>query len=545
MKQRYSRGDEVGAGLITTREQWDSIPSADYDVLKGGPLIRQRTGLAPLGAGADWHMRFEIQHLRLSELALDLDRNDLVIGQGVTRFVDNVLQGGPRVEPKTGNDEVDSILRDGWQEWCGDKYQCHFLQTQNWSEMRETSLRAAIVQGDMFQVMMSNNSADLMESHRARKPLNTTRNVVFGILKDESNRPRQVWFTKENIQPTQQLNNVSATNPVDIRDSEDFEQVMHLVQGLRATQTRGVTKFACMFKAATLHDDTLFAQLVNHQVQSCITLLRQQPPAINGLPSPETGTAGDVEIADDDEGQRIIQKLAPGLEIAGKPGEIISAFTPQMAGVQFWTFERVILMFLAINLNVPLPVLLLDASEGNFANMRGILMQARITWQKWQRWQVDHQERPTYFWRVRALLEERSPRGERLRALVSKGDVNLYQQVWHLPEWEYIDPLKDVSAGALELATGQSSPRRVAARQQVDFNHLAREIVDDRGMLMELAVLKAFELNQKLAKQLEGQNPIPWEVLAPMGLPNGVTMQIGAGAGGGGESDSKTNSSGK
>lgn len=523
-------------GIVRTREQYDMVPSADYDALRSGPLVRERYGLAPLGAGADWHLRFELQHLRFAELARDVRRNDPFVGQGISRFLDNVLQGGPTVDPQSGSDEVDSILKDGWVEWCEEKMLCHALQTMNWSQMRRVTVDSMITDGDIFQVMLNDDSADLMESHRARKPTNTVKNVVFGILKDDRGRPQQVWFTKENIQPAMQLNNVGATRPTPIRDVDGFEQVMHILDRQRATQTRGVTKFAPIFKPITLIDDTIYAQLVKEQIQSCWTILRQRGQGDSNGP-PQLGTAGDVSIDDDGPTQRLLQDIYPGMEVRGNAGEILSAFSPQVAGADFINFSMLILAMLAVNLDMPLAVFLLDASKGNFANMRGVIMQARLAWQRYQRLQIDCQERPTYRWRVRALIMEPSKRGRRLRELLGvnpgiegwlprllDGPIQPFKHSWHLPEWEYIEPMKDVSAAALELATGQSSPRRIANRFQVDWKHLATEYVDDRLYQAEYAFQQAKQCNERNP----GMN-LDWHLLCPIGLPNGVTMQINSG----------------
>jgi capsid protein len=514
-------------GVIRSRDEYNSVPSADYDALRGGPLVRQRTGLAPLGSGADWHLRYEIQHLRLAELARDVRRNDMFVGQGVSRLVDNILQGGPTVDPQTGNDEANSILLDGWQEWGEEKTLCHSLQTMNWSQMRRVSLDSMIVDGDIFQVMQQDGSANLLESHRVRKPQNTVRNVVFGILKDDQGRPQEVWFTLENLQPAQQLNNVGATRPIPIRDAEGYEQVMQIVDRVRATQTRGVTKFAPIFKPTTLIDDTVYAQLVKEQVQSCITFLRERPQT-SGVQI-EAGTAGEAQVITGDSSYaRLLQNLFPGLEIAGNPGELLKAFVPAVAGADFINFSMLILCILAVNLDTPIEVFLLDSSRGNFASMRANMMQARLAWQRFQRLQIDCQERPTYLWRVRALYEERSKRGARLRYLCETDkSIDLRRHNWHLPEWEYLDPLKDVTAGAMELATGQTSPRRLANRLQVPWSQLAREIPEDRLMLAKNAALAARAFNDEF--KADGFTA-DWTWFAPQALPTGVTMQINAGA---------------
>lgn len=536
-----SRRNIESTGLIRSRDEYDGIPSADYEALRSGPLVRQRNGLAPLGSGADWHLRFEIQHLRFGELARDVRRNDPFVGQGVSRLLDNVLQGGPTVDPCTGNTDVNNILKEGWEKWCSDKMLCHALQTMNWAQMRRVSMDDMITVGDIFTVMVNDDSADLMEAHRARKPQNTVKNVVFGILKDDRGRPQQVWFTKENIQPAMQLNNVGATRPTPIRDEDGFEQVMHLIDRQRATQTRGVTKFAPIFKPITLIDDTVYAQLVKEQIQSCFVILRERPQTDGNGPT-QLGTAGNASIKDDGPSQRLLQEIFPGMESRGNPGETLKAFTPQVAGADFINFSMVILGMLAVNLDMPLAVFLLDASKGNFANMRGVIMQARLAWQRLQRLQIDCQERPAYLWRVRSMIFERSRRGDQLRKLLGLtwsrlsspqwmkdlefADVNPFKHHWHLPEWEYIDPLKDISAGALELSSGQSSPRRVANRQQVAWSALSSEIVEDRGILAEKAILKAIELNTKYPDLSGMGGAVDWHLFYPVAMSQGVTTQI-------------------
>jgi hypothetical protein len=140
------------------------------------------------------------------------------------------------------------------------------------------------------------------------------------------------------------------------------------------------------------------------------------------------------------------------------------------------------------------------------------------------------------------MIFERSRRGDQLRKLLGLtwsrlsspqwmkdlefADVNPFKHHWHLPEWEYIDPLKDISAGALELSSGQSSPRRVANRQQVAWSALSSEIVEDRGILAEKAILKAIELNTKYPDLSGMGGAVDWHLFYPVAMSQGVTTQI-------------------
>jgi capsid protein len=493
---------------------------ADYDFAKSDVVRRKRTGLAAMGAGADYHFRTESQVLHFMELARDVDRNDMVVGQAVDRLVNNVVQGGFPLDPQTGDDEADEILQESWDEWTGDKRLCDFNQTSNWHEKRQMALRSMLVDGDIFKILTNRGSVESVEGHRARTPTGTRRNVVFGILKDSDNIPRQVWFTKEDIHPLQRVNLVNQIQPYDFYDENGHPQVLHLLRRKRPSFTRGITAFAPIFTAAGLHDDIQFAELVKQQVQSCIAFLREQPLA-DPTPGFTPGTAGEVELRQTEHAVRLLQHLFPGMEITGKPGEKLQAFSPNAGGVNFISHSHLILTFIAINLDMPVHVLLLDPSQTNFSGWRGAIDQARIKWRELQRWLIDSLDSPTYLWKVREWLAENSERGMRLRAAVKRG-AKLRRFVFHPPGFAYIEPLKDTQADALEIKSNLSSPRRVLGRKQLDWFRVSRETVEDNAYLIRRAKEEAMKINE----EFKDDQPVHWQQLVGMALPQGITMKI-------------------
>lgn len=490
---------------------------SDYEFTKSDVVRRKRTGLAPMGASADWHIRFEYQYLHAMELARDVDRNDIVVGQGIDRVVANIVQSGFPVDPQTGNDEANQILSDKWLAWSQNKRLCHFGQTSDFSEIEKLVLRSVIVDGDMFVIPTDRGSLETIEGHRCRRPNGTQRNVVFGILKDEDGVPQEAWFTRENIQPMQQLNLVSEIKPYKIWDADGNLQLFHLVRRRRVSQTRGITQLAPIFTACGLHDDIQFAALVKQQVATCIAFLREKPLE-SQLPP---GTMGETELRANPHSVRLLQNIFPGMEVTGNPGEKLLAFSPNVGGSDFLSHSRLILTFISINLDTPLHIMLLDPKDGNFSGQRGITDQARLKWREIQKWLISGLHRPTYEWKVREWLQENSKDGRRLRAARDAGAA-MFSHIWHPPGWSYIEPLKDAQADALEVGSNLNSPRRVLGRKQLDWGRITTETVEDLGSFIRKAKKMAAEINA----EFDDDQPVHWRELMASPLPQGISMAI-------------------
>jgi capsid protein len=143
---------------------------ADYDMAKESRFRRRLTGFSPMGSGADYHYRSEADFLKMMELARAMDRNDVIIGQGVTRLVDNVIQGGMRIDPDTGDDGADAVLKAKWREWSENPDLCDAAGEMTFCEIAEKALRATVVDGDQLFIPLEAGQLQVMEAHRCRTP---------------------------------------------------------------------------------------------------------------------------------------------------------------------------------------------------------------------------------------------------------------------------------------------------------------------------------------------------------------------------------------
>ena len=65
---------------------------------------RRVIGVRPMGSGADFHYKSEAQYLKMMDRLRYIDRNDPIMGQGITGLIDIVLQDGLTVDPKTDDE---------------------------------------------------------------------------------------------------------------------------------------------------------------------------------------------------------------------------------------------------------------------------------------------------------------------------------------------------------------------------------------------------------------------------------------------------------
>lgn len=497
---------------------------ADYNAAKTSRFRRTRSGVTGSGRTADYHYRLEADFLRMLELSRDFQRNDVVVGQGVRRLVDNVIQDGFTVDPQTGNDTADAKLVERWTEWSQDPDRCDLAGELTFHAMERLVLEQVVVDGDIFVLPQKAQlgSLQLIEAHRVRTPRNTARNVVHGVLLDEYRKRLEYWVTKDEIDPSRSLMKVSDTLRYAVRDNQGRRQVHHIYRPDRVSQTRGVSAFAPIVDAVGMHDDIQFAKLVQQQLVSCFAIFRQRELDFQAVTDQQRGEQTTETLSDGS--TRTIEGIAPGMEIFGAPGETLHGFSPNVPNPEFLPHALMILTFVAVNLNLPLAVLLLDPTKTNFSGWRGAIDQARTSFREIQHWLIDYFHRPIYRLKVRQWLAE----DPILQAMSRQDGVNLFSHRWNAGTWAYIEPLKDASADLLRMRNALISPRRLHAERGRDWQEVATEIVADNAFAIERAKQRAAEINKRFS---DGQ-PVHWRELVSLPTPDGVKVALDGGDGG-------------
>lgn len=502
----------------TVSQQMDRL-RADYRAGKDTRFQSRLTGVSSIGSGADYHYRNEHQFLKMIERARHYQRNDAVVGQAVRRLSANVIQDGFTLDVNTGDPGLDRELRIRWEDWSSDPDQCHSEQEFTWQQIERMAFSHTVVDGDVLALPLKSGSLQMVEAHRLRTPSNTKRNVVHGVLLDNQARRKEYWLTKQDLNPLHALQRVSDIKPYSVRNTDGERQIFHLYDPARFSQRRGVTALAPCSEMVGMHDDIQFATLVKAQIAALIAIIHER-----GIEweSWQDNQKGGREYETENGYTKTIEGVSAGLEIYGDPGETIKTFSADVPSPEFVNHSHMILTFIAVNLDLPLAVLLLDPSNTNFSGWRGAIDQARLRFRQIQRWLISKLHGPVYRWKVRQWMASDPV----IEGLIGKPGINPFGHAWHPPTWEYIEPLKDASADLLQQRNGLNSPRRIQARRGREWNDVSTELVEDNSLAIRKALVEAARLNA----EFPGAD-IHWRELISLPTPDGVTVAVSSEAG--------------
>lgn len=476
----------------TTSELFDRL-RAEYDISRDGPYMPRMRGVASMGSHADYHHGSESRFLRSIERARDFDRNNMVVGQGVSRLIRNVLQDGMRLDPKTSEPELNQELGRLWRRWADDPAECDLAAEYTVHELAGMALRSVIVDGDTVILPTSEGSIEMIEAHRVRTPNRTRRNIVYGVLLNESRRRLAYFVTREDVAPQVTSIKLSDMREIAARDGDGMRQVLQLVLPKRVSQTRGVSAMAPIVHPIHLHDDLQFAMLIKAQVSAAYAILKERP-ADYELPVGTAEPRGEITQSTLADGStRTISGVAPGMEYTGLPGEHLTGFTPGVPNPEFFPHATMILTLIAVNLDLPVHVLLLDASKTNFSGWRGAVDQARIGMRALQEFMIRRFYRPLYLWKLGHFLAA----DPALRAKAEKLGPDLYEHRWIKPTWNYIEPSKDAKADDIIVAKRLNSRRNVLAKNGLDIDDVDRDTIEDNKRMAVMALDAAREVNEQ------------------------------------------------
>lgn len=518
-----------GAGLQSIVEEFADL-RADYSAAKPSRFKRQRNGLLPYGSNNDWSLRIPTDYYSVIEQARDMDRNDVLIGQMVTRACENVLQEGMHPDPQSGDKGFDREVKAKWREWSNSPEQCDAQGDSDFDGLCFLALRQFLVDGDDFPLLLRDGGIQIVEGHRCRSILPLTDDTVLGVKLNKARRAIGYRFVDDTLSPVRAASMFGETKEYPARDAEGERVVCHVMDRRRSSQTRGMSALTPIVDTSGMADDLLFSKLVQSQVASCFAIFHEyevgaEPPGDMG----QTGAISTVQNADGS--TQTNEALGPGMRVRGKPGEKLQGFSPNVPNDSFFPHIRLIINLISINLGLPLILGLLDASETNFSSWRGAVDQARLGFRRLQRVLQMRFLVPVYRWKLRQWLAEDGL----ARSLAEAGKLDPLCHRWNRPSWPYIEPLKDAQADSHRLRNGLVSPRRLYHENGQEWNEGVCETIDDLTFAIVRAKRRAAQINARYPDD----DPIHWRELVYLPLSEGIkaTIQSDSGAGLGSSTD--------
>lgn len=495
---------------LTLQSAFDKA-RADYDMSRIGRFVRRRTGVAPQGSGADYHYRNGTKYYSDMEQARDMDRNDPLIGILADRRVDNIVQSGFKLDPKTGDKGLDTELWQRWLEFANNPDLCDIAGESTWSEIERYCARAESIDGDIVVTGTEDGPFQVIEAHSIQEKSKIA-DTFLGVTRDKVGKRLQYHIREE----LDEFGAKGDSTPIDVRNEDNRRQVFHVYNPKRVLQCRGVTQIAPIFSYAGMLEDINFAKLVQQQVVSCFAIFREmgmspQLPGLNqgyGRSTVETTPAG----------TRQIEGVSPGMEVIGGPGEKLQGFSPNVPNSGYFDQVKLILQVLGVNFGLPLCLVLMDGSETNFSGWRGAVDEARKGFVADQLNLVRRLHKPGYEW----WLSQEIKVDTSLRNWQDKPKINIYGHNWNLPTWSYIEPVADAEGDATQLRNSLTSPRRMHSARGNDWEEIADESIEDNHYAIDKAAEKADEFNTKHPTS----PPLTWRDLISLPMPEGQTLAL-------------------
>jgi len=485
---------------------------ADYDATRYSRFVRRRTGVAPMGAGPDYHFRTEKEYYDLIEQARDMDRNDGLVGILADRRVDNIVQSGFTLDPKTGDKGLDNALWQWWEDLSTDPDQCDVTGECTWKEIERQACRSESIDGDIIITGTEDGTFQLLESHLIRTKSKTD-DTFLGVTTDAVGRRLQYHVADE----LSQFGQFGDVTPVDVRNDDGIRQVFHVFNPKRANVTRGVTQLAPVFSLSGMLEDINFAKLVQQQVVSCFAVFRKMAAGGNRLPSADG--YGDAKTETTAAGSRQLEGVSPGMEVIGQPGEELQGFSPNVPNSEYFQQVKLILQIIGVNFGLPLCLVLMDGSETNFSGWRGAVDEARKGFIADQMNLVRRLNRPAYIWRLWYELQQK---GSQFKKSFNKLQEGIFRHNWNLPTWSYIEPVADAQGDAEQLKNALTSPRRLHAARGKDWEEIAEESIADNAFAIQRAQTQAAAINAEFPNGPQ----ITWRDLIALPMPAGTTMAM-------------------
>lgn len=476
------------------------------------------SGVNALGSNADYHYGAEQQYFLMVERARGDDRDNMVVGQAVSRMVANVMQDGFNLDTHTGEEKLDADLKARWHEWASSSDACDLEGERTFDKIAEMLLRTRTVDGDVVVLPTNQGKLQVVESHHLRNPYavrNSSQDLTGLIHGVEMRNGRRVAYhlTPDTIgflQPKRYQ-----TRRYAARDANGNRQVLHIYDPKRFSQRRGVTSFAPIVFPTKYHDDLQFANLVNAKRASFIAIVREYEARLVQAPGDRAGGSRSSDTRSD--GSTMTSEAGgPGQVIRGEPGETIKPWSANIPSPQFFPHAKMLLGIIAINLDLPVMVLMLDASETNFNGYRGVIDQARQRFSQFQRDMIQQFHTPVYQWWVRRQL-----RDPVIARFARRSNIDVFSHSWTPNGWSYIQPVQDASADDLRVTRNLISQRRRAQERGLDYETLADEIIEDRALLVELALERADLINSQWPEA-----SVDWRELAYGLQRGGVSLSL-------------------
>lgn len=462
------------------------------------------SGIDPLGSDADYHYRTERNYFLMVERGRAAVRNHPLVEQGINRLIANLRLTQIQLDANTGDKDADRVVKAKWREWTESKLACDWEGQRDFHALVAQSFFNQVQDGDILHLPLNTGQLQTWESHHIRNPFGhiATGQSQDGIVHGaEVQNGRTVGYhvTPFSLAYFQSLTRRSDSRYYPVWDAEGNQQVFWAGFTHRFWQRRGISRLSAPRDAMTGFDDLQYAHVKSALRRSLISYLMESnqpagPPALDGGELPQSGDRYTEDVGLGVESV-VVEQLGEAAQVFKAPeGYSLKGWNADMPGSQFFEHASLMLTMLAVNLDLPLMIFLLDGSLVNFHGGRMTWDQTKLRLQELQRHVIATRHWPVYRWKVRQWTTPGSPHFDpELAALANQG-IDLLQVKFRPRGWPYVKPLEDAAGEDLAERRNLKSRRSILAERGDDVDEVDDEIIADRASLVRKSIDEALAI---------------------------------------------------
>lgn len=301
--------------------------------------------------------------------------------------------------------------------------------------------------GNKFRFALQLIDADQCDHLYSVPPSKDGNEIRCGIEVDKWARPVAYW--------------INPGHPSDLGGSLErvripADEIVHLYDVQRISQTRGVTWFHAVMLQLRMLEGYIEAELVAARTGAAkMGWLEYTDASAYEEPNPD---------------KRYVLEANPGTIETLPPGMTFKEWNPDHPANAFPNFVMTMMRQVATGLGVSYNALASDLIGVNYSSMRSGLLIERDQWKRDQSWMIENLCEPVFedfldfaLLAGALVLDSRDP--EKFKA-----------GKWQPRGWQWVDPLKDAQAAVLSIGANLTSRGRVSAEEGEDWEEIAEEI---------------------------------------------------------------------
>ena len=396
----------------------------------------------------------------------DLERNSDLMNSQVHPWIRNVIGKGFTLEPNTGDDDLKNAIEKLWKIWCK-KDNCDITGSQSFMEMLRMAVRRKRVDGGILFIKCYTEDGIIPFKLQAIEvdeldttqyaPHNSGCRVVGGIEYNRYNRAVGYWIKQYDIE------GFIATKPIYV----PRENVIFYFSKNRPSQIREMPELAAGIERIKEVNAYTEAASIKERIAACLSVfikkviptgsgLGRQTPNINA----ERKSYGEME-------------LTPGLISELNAGDEVQVVNPGNSATNGSEYIKSMIRLISAGQGISYEASSRDLTQANYSSARQAMIEDEITF--FSELSKIKDEILDEVYSAFVISAAISGKIKTPPDFWQNTDAYL-EHTWHQAPRRWIDPVKESTANAKALETGQKTLNEIWQEGGRDYKSVLDEI---------------------------------------------------------------------